>query len=86
MSLTLEQRKDILNREVAKLSKKGWHIVSQTDTTAQLLKPKKFSFLWAILWTFFFGVGLLIYLFYHWAKKEETIYLTVDEEGRLKRK
>ena len=83
---TLEERKHILTQEIAKYSKKGWHVVSQTDTTAQLLKPKRFSFLWAVLWTFVFGVGLLIYLFYHWAKKEQTLYLTVDENGHLHRK
>lgn len=84
--LDFARRRQILEKEVASYSRRGYRVVSQTDTTAQLVKPKQFSFLWATLWLFVFGIGLLVYLFYHWSKKEEVVYLMVDEYGRVKRR
>ena len=79
--MSLEARKRILSREIAKYSKRGYRIVDQTDTTAQLMKPKSFSCLWATLWFFVLGIGLLIYIFYYMSKKDEIVYLEVDEYG-----
>ena len=63
--LSIEQRREILQREIAKYMRKGFRVVSQTDTTAQLMKPKSFSFLWAFLWFLLFGFGLIVYLLYY---------------------
>jgi len=81
---SIEERQAILNREIQKFVKRGFRVTARTDTTAQLVKPKKFSLLWAILWFLFFGIGLIIYLLYYAAKKDETIYLDVDERGKVK--
>ncbi len=54
-------------------------------SVAQLVKPKKFSFLWAILWFLLFGVGLVVYLLYYAGKKDQTVYLEINERGRIKR-
>lgn len=63
----------------------GYMVVSQTDTSAQLVKPKVFSFVWALLWTLVALVGFLAYVFYHIAiKKEKTVYLTVGDDGCVK--
>lgn len=83
--LELTQRRDALQKEVNKYISRGYRVVSQTGTTAQLMKPKSFSFFWAVAWFLLFGVGILIYLFYYWSKKDETVYLQVDEQGRVKR-
>lgn len=83
--LTIEQRREILNRQVAAYSRVGYRVVSQTDTSAQLVKPKSFSCLWASLWFLFFGIGLLFYLFYYWGKSETTLYIAIDEYGRLRK-
>jgi uncharacterized membrane protein len=61
----------------------GYRVVNQTATTAQLVKPKRFSFLWAILWLLMFGVGLLVYLLYYAAKKDTVVYLEVVN-GKVK--
>lgn len=82
--LSTEERSAILDREVSKYVKRGFRVISRTNTTAQLVKPKKFSFLWAVLWFLLFGVGLLIYLFYYVSKKDETVYLEVDQQGHVK--
>jgi len=82
--MNIEDRKIILDREVGNYIKRGFRIISRTDTTAQLVKPKKFSLLWAFLWFLLFGIGLLVYVFYYVAKKDQTAYLEVDELGNVK--
>ncbi len=59
---------------------KGYHVVSETSTTAQLVRKKKFSCLFATLWLFVFGIGFLIYLFWYLAKKDEMIYLDIEAQ------
>ena len=81
--VTLEQRKSILSGEIDAYLRKGFRVLNQTDTTAQLLRPKHFSFLWALLWFLLLGVGLLVYLFYYMSKKDEQIYISVDEQGAV---
>lgn len=83
--LPLDQRRTILQREISGYLRRGFRVQSQTETTAQLVKPKKFSLLWAVLWFFVFGVGLVLYLLYYLSKKDETVYLEVGEAGQVKR-
>jgi hypothetical protein len=49
--------------------------------TAQLVKPKKFGFIWALVWFLLFGIGLIVYLLYYWGKRDQTVYLEVDNRG-----
>lgn len=58
--------------------RQGYRVISQTETSAQLVKPKEFSFLWAFLWFLVLGIGVVVYVFYYMAKKDKTIYLTVE--------
>ena len=53
----------------------GYRVVSQTDTSAQLVRPKTFSFVWAFLWFLCLGFGLIVYLLYYAAKKDKAVYL-----------
>jgi hypothetical protein len=73
----------ILQAEVGRYVKKGYRVTSQTAKTAQLVKPKKFSFWWALAWFVVLGVGLIVYILYYGAKKDGQMYLTVDEAGRI---
>jgi len=57
----------------------GYRVVSSTDTTAQLLKPKTFSLVLAVLGLLFLLIGLFLYLLYYVAKRDETLYIEVDE-------
>ena len=59
----------------------GYLVQSQTETAAQLVKKKAFSFMWAFLWFLFFGIGLLIYIFYYMTKRDKLVYLTVVTGG-----
>jgi hypothetical protein len=76
----------ILDKEVEKYAERGFRVVAGTDTTAQLVKPKTYSFLWAFIWFLFLIVGLLLYILWYMAKKDEQVYLTVDEKGHIHKK
>ncbi|MCH8994846.1 MAG: DUF4352 domain-containing protein [Chloroflexi bacterium] len=73
---------DILQNEIARRTGQGWVLVSREAGEAQMRKPKRFSFVWAFLWFLLFGIGILIYLFWHWAKSDQLIFLRVVE-GQL---
>ena len=78
------ERTEILQREITKYVRKGFRVVSQTESTAQLAKPKKFSLLWALLWFFLFGIGLIIYLIWYWSRRDQTVYLEVTSAGKIR--
>lgn len=84
--VSLAERRAILQGVIAKFVRQGYRVVSQTDTTAQLVRPKRFSLLWAALWFLFFGIGLLVYLIYYMAKRDSQIYLGVDAYGKVIRR
>jgi hypothetical protein len=73
---------NVLEAEIARRTAQGWQVISKGVNEAQLRKPKQFSFVWAFLWFLVFGVGLIVYLLWHWAKRDQLIYLWVAD-GRL---
>lgn len=74
-----------LDAKISQFVRKGYIVQSQSETSAQLVKPKKFSFLWALVWFCFFGVGLLVYLLYYAAKRDPSVYITTEESARKRR-
>lgn len=75
-----------LTKEIKKYVKSGYRVVNQTNTTAQLVRPKRFSCLWASLWFLALGIGLIFYLFYYKGKSDDIIYLEViDNKVRVTR-
>ena len=58
--------------------REGYVVQSQTETSAQLVKPKSFSAGWAIFWFLIFGIGLIIYILYYMSLKDLTVYLSVE--------
>ena len=79
-----EERSRRLEDEVQKYAQDGFFVQNRTATTAQLVKPKKFSFIWALLWFLVFGVGVLVYLIYYASKKDEGRFVEVDEYGAVR--
>ena len=63
--------------------RQGYRVASQTETTVQLVKPKRFSFVWALGWFLVFGIGLIVYLLYYAAKRDQALYLTVQADGTV---
>lgn len=85
MALTTEQRSEILDKEIRGYVKSGFRVISRTDTTAQLVKPKKFSLLIAVICLLLAVFPFIIYLLWYMAAKDKTIYIEVDPNGKIKR-
>ena len=68
-----------LNQFVTRYVREGYRVTSQTDTSIQLVKQKKFSCLIATLLFLFFAIPFFIYLFMYMGKKEKTIYIKLIE-------
>jgi RNA polymerase subunit RPABC4/transcription elongation factor Spt4 len=75
------ERRQAFEARIAGLVDQGFRIVSRTDTTAQLVRPKTFSFVWATLWFLVCGVGVLVYLFWYAAKSDDVVYVSLDDTG-----
>jgi excisionase family DNA binding protein len=79
---TLEERKAILESEIAKQQKKGWQISSRTDTTCQLTKEKKPETCLVVLLILLFVIPGILYLIF--IKGTIAVYIEVDEQGEIK--
>lgn len=76
-------RNEILVQQISRYVEAGWQVQTQTETSANLVMPKKFSFWWALLW-FLLGVfPLIIYVIYYANKQDRSMFLTVDEAGNI---
>ena len=72
--------KQTLNEFVTRFVREGYRVTSQTDTSIQLVKQKKFSCLIATILFLFFAIPFFIYLFMYMGKKEKTIYIKLIED------
>jgi hypothetical protein len=77
------ERSRLLDEAIKGYLLRGFFVRLRTQTTAQLVRPKKFSFIWALLWFLLFGIGIIVYFIYYAAKSDEGIYLQVDEYGNV---
>lgn len=77
--------RELINREIKRRTEKGWQVISQTDSTAQMRKPKRWSKIGLILGfllLLLYGAGLIILLLTvidYLVQKEKIIYITADE-------
>lgn len=71
-----------LKAQIARAIQSGYQVMYETPTTAQLVKKKQFSCLFATLWFLVFGIGFLIYLFWYMAKQDEVIYLDIEAQPK----
>lgn len=69
---------------IAEYSRDGFLVRQRTATTVQLVRPKRFSFIWAFLWLLVFGIGITVYLIYYAAKQDEGRYVEMDEYGEVR--
>lgn len=80
-AVSLEDRRARLLQAINWYQALGYRVVSQTDTTAQLVRPKRFSCLLASLTFLCFGIGIIFYLFIYMAMRDSTMYIVVDDDG-----
>lgn len=78
LELTREER---FNKIIELMSTNGYSVKFRTETQLQLVKPKEFSLLWAIVWLFVALVGILIYIFYYLSKNDEIITVTIPNDN-----
>jgi hypothetical protein len=62
------ERSRKLDGEIDAYVQAGYRLVAGSSSTAQLIKPKTFSFIWALFWFLFFGFGVIVYLIWYAAK------------------
>ena len=74
-----------LRHQVEHYVAQGYRVVSETPESAQLVRPKRFSLLWFLVWFLFLPplFGGLIYLGYFASKRDRQVYLS--EPGPLTR-
>lgn len=84
--MTTDMRRNILDKEIQSYVRKGYRVLSQTDTSAQLVKPKKFNLLIAVILLICMVLPFIIYLLMYMAAKDKTVYITVDPQGRVQRR
>lgn len=77
------QRSEPLEREIESYLSRGFRVLSRTDTTAQLIKPRRYDPTWGCLGFLTFGVfwviGLLVFLM----SKDQLVYLSLDASGQV---
>ena len=83
----LTRNASVLEQTILNYTNDGWVLVSRTDRMAQLKKPKKFNWVWFLLWLLVgmvaFALPVIIYLIYYAAKKDELVTFSVNETGEL---
>jgi len=67
-----------LQRMIARYTRYGYRLDSETETSASMVRPKKFSFLPALLWFLVFGVGVFVYIFWYMSRSDDTLYLHTE--------
>jgi len=72
-----------LQQEIARRTAGGYEMVWQRGNEVQMRRGKRFSIWWFLLWTIF-SLGALFWLYplWHWAKRDELLFLRM-EGGRL---
>lgn len=71
-----------LDAAIRGLVKDGYRVIDRTADGASLVKPKKFSFIAFLLLLLVVGLGL-IYLFWYLAKRDQTCYLSFDQDNNV---
>jgi hypothetical protein len=77
----LEERTAILNQAILEYVNLGWRVISQTPTTAQLVRDKHANGCLAFILFFLLIVPCILYLLLY--KGAESCYLEVNIKGRV---
>ncbi len=75
----IEERREILQKEISKYVKDGYRVVSQSNTSAQLTRETGPSLGLACLLSLLLLLPAILYLIFY--KSKENLYIEVDEKG-----
>lgn len=73
----------ILQQVIAHFTQRGYRVVSQTDTTVQLVREKSFSCLTAVILMLLFVIPFLMYMIWYHAKKDDRLYIVVNPDSSI---
>ena len=80
---SLPVRQAELEAQVQEMTRQGYIVTSRTESQVHLMRPKKFSAVWAILWFLVCGVGVLVYIFYWMGKRDDIVMLSRAEGSNI---
>jgi hypothetical protein len=89
-----QDQRRLIQIHINKLLPYGYRVVSQTDTTAQLVKPKRFNVIGCIAGCILLGfiagiygiVGVLaVYLVFYLGASDANVYLQTKDDGTVSR-
>ena len=84
--ITMEQRRNLLQREIVKFVNQGYQVQSITDTQVVLSKKKKIRLITHIVIALLTaGIWLIVPLIQIINRKQNTIVLSVDEFGNIRK-
>ena len=78
--MIIEERRELLITEISNWVHKGFHVVSQTDTTVQLQQDKSTS---CALLVVLLLCGILPGIIYILVSQDKHAYITVDKAGNI---
>jgi hypothetical protein len=70
-----------LDDEIRAYVELGYRLTTRAERSAHLVRPKVFSFGWALFWLLLLGIGLPFYLMYYLAKRDALAMLEVADNG-----
>ena len=72
-----DQGRQVAEQKLEGYLKRGYQIAYKDESRVQLVRRKKFSLFWALIWFVFgLGVGIVPYILYYWLiKKDEVVNL-----------
>ena len=81
---TQQPSEKVLEEQIVRYTRRGYRIVHRSKNSVQMVRPKRFSFVWAMVWFFFtLGSGIVVYLAYYLAKTDKTVYIRVEPTGSV---
>ena len=82
--MTLEERSEILANSVQRAARKGWRVVSQTQTQAQLVKGKPTNHLLHLILCFVtLGIWIPVWIGVALFTGQKEVFVTVLEDGTV---
>lgn len=82
--LTVPQRSAILETAIARYVHQGYIVQSRSEVAAQLIKKKRLSIWRALFYALLFVAPLLIYILWYLITPDKTVYILVDEKGKVR--
>ena len=73
-----------LQAAIAAYVKRGYRVASQTDTSAQLVRPKHFSFPIFLVLLILLVAPAVLYVLFYVGKRDATVFITVGADGEVK--